>query len=121
MDRTPTVVKMDPPAPTQPVALAAGERPVPSGRRLAAASVSPNTRRAYSGALRRLDAWLAGRALEDATLAGYLAELHEQGRAPLERVDGGGRGALPGSPRRRAEPCRGTNGPGPRGLPADCR
>ena len=56
------VVKMDPPAPTQPVALAAGERPVPSGRRLAAASVSPNTRRAYSGALRRLDAWLAGRA-----------------------------------------------------------
>ena len=82
MDRTPTVVKMDPPAPTQPVALAAGERPVPSARRLAAASVSPNTRRAYSGALRRLDAWLAGRALEDATLAVYLAELHEQGRAP---------------------------------------
>ena len=82
MDRTPTVVKMDPPAPTQPVALAGGERPVPSARRLAAASVSPNTRRAYSGALRRLDAWLAGRALEDATLAVYLAELHEQGRAP---------------------------------------
>ena len=54
----------------------------PVARRLAAATVSPNTRRAYAGALRRLDAWLAGRRLEDATLAGYLAELHEQGRAP---------------------------------------
>ena len=81
MDRTPAVVKMDPPAPTRPAA-AAPEGPAPAARRLAAASVSPNTRRAYSGALRRLDAWLAGRRLEDATLAGYLAELHEQGRAP---------------------------------------
>ena len=57
-------------------------RPRPAARRLAAASVSPNTRRACAEALRRLDAWLAGRRLEDATLAGYLAELHEQGRAP---------------------------------------
>ena len=56
--------------------------PAPAARRLAAASVSPSTRRAYAGALRRLDAWLAGRRLEDTTLAGYLAELHEQGRAP---------------------------------------
>ena len=75
------MVKMEPPAPTRPAA-AALEGPAPAARRLAAASVSPNTRRAYSGALRRLDAWLAGRRLEDATLAGYLAELHEQGRAP---------------------------------------
>ena len=37
---------------------------------------APNTRRAYSGALRRLDAWLDGRPLEDTTLAAYL------GRAP---------------------------------------
>ena len=81
MDRTPPVVKMDPPVPTRPAA-AALEGPAPAARRLAAASVSPNTRRAYTGALRRLDAWLAGRRLEDATLAGYLAELHEQGRAP---------------------------------------
>ena len=58
------------------------ERPTPSARRLAEASISPNTRRAYSGALRRLDAWLDGRPLEDATLATYLAELHDQGRAP---------------------------------------
>ena len=34
------------------------------------------------------------------------------GKSPVERVDGGGRGALPGPPRRRAEPCRGTDGPG---------
>ena len=73
-------MKMDPPAPTRPAA--ALEGPAPAARRLVEASVSPNTRRAYSGALRRLDAWLAGRCLKDATLAGYLAELHEQGRAP---------------------------------------
>ena len=79
MARTSAVVKMDSIAPTGPAAL---ERPAPTARRLAEASLSPNTRRAYSGALRRLDAWLAGRALEDATLAAYLAELHDQGRAP---------------------------------------
>ena len=61
-------------------AAAALERPTPTARRLAEASLSPNTRRAYSGALRRLDAWLAGRPLEDATLAAYVAELHDQGR-----------------------------------------
>ena len=50
------------------------ERPAPTARHLAEASVSPNTRRrrAYSGALRRLDAWLDGRPIEDATLAAYL-------------------------------------------------
>ena len=63
-------------------AAATHEGPAPAARRLAGASVSPNTRRAYAGAQRRLDAWLAVRRLEDATLAGYLAELHEQGRAP---------------------------------------
>ena len=72
---------MDSLAPTR-TAAAELDRSTPTARRLAAASISPNTRRAYSGALRRLDAWLAGRALEDATLAGYLVELHEQGRAP---------------------------------------
>ena len=68
-------------APPRPAA-AELERPAPTARRLAEASISPNTRRAYSGALRRLDAWLDGRPLEDATLAAYLAELHDQGRAP---------------------------------------
>ena len=52
-----------------------------SARRLAQASVSPHTRRAYAGALRRLDAWLAGRELDDGRLAAYLAELFEAGRA----------------------------------------
>ena len=36
-------------------------RPTQTARRLVEASVSPNTRRAYAGALRRLDAWLDGR------------------------------------------------------------
>ena len=52
-----------------------------SARRLAQASVSPHTRRAYAGALQRLDAWLAGRELDDGRLAAYLAELFEAGRA----------------------------------------
>ena len=60
-------------------------RPSATARRLVEASVSPNTRRAYAGALRRLDAWLDGRELHDVTLAAYLAELH----------DGGRRGVLP--------------------------
>ena len=53
-------------------AAAAHERPTPTARRLAAASISPNTRRAYSGALRRL---------HDQGLAAYLAELDDQGRS----------------------------------------
>ena len=56
-------------------------RPTPTARRLVEASVSPNTRRAYAGALRRLDAWLDGRELDDVALAAYLAELHDAGRA----------------------------------------
>ena len=56
-------------------------RPTQTARRLVEASVSPNTRRAYAGALRRLDAWLDGRPLHDVTLAAYLAELHDAGRA----------------------------------------
>ena len=56
-------------------------RPTPTARRLVEASVSPNTRRAYASALRRLDAWLDGRELDDVALAAYLAELHDAGRA----------------------------------------
>ena len=36
-------------------------RPSATARRLVNASLSPNTRRAYAGALGQLDAWLAGR------------------------------------------------------------
>ena len=56
-------------------------RPTATARRLVNASVSDNTRRAYAGALGQLDAWLAGRRLDDAALAAYLAELHDAGRA----------------------------------------
>ena len=70
----------DSPARTDPAEAEIG-RPTPTARRLVEASVSPNTRRAYAGALRRLDAWLAGRPLHDVTLAAYLAELHDVGRA----------------------------------------
>ena len=46
-------------------------------------SVSANTRRAYEGALRRLQEWLAGRSLDDATLAEYLAARFEVGHSPV--------------------------------------
>ena len=84
----------DSPARTDPEEAAIG-RPTPTARRLVEASVSPNTRRAYAGALRRLDAWLGSRELHDVTLAAYLAELHDAG-------SGGSRGArLCGVRRRR--------------------
>ena len=70
----------DSPARTDPEEAAIG-RPTQTARRLVEASVSPNTRRAYAGALRRLDAWLDGRELDDVALAAYLAELHDAGRA----------------------------------------
>ena len=70
----------DSPARIGPEEAAIG-RPTQTARRLVEASVSPNTRRAYAGALRRLDVWLDGRELHDVTLAAYLAELHDAGRA----------------------------------------
>ena len=75
--------------PTDPAALA--RRPDPAGplavatpttRKLADASISVNTRRAYAGALRRLDAWRGAAPVDDASLAVYLGELFEAGRAP---------------------------------------
>ena len=58
-------------------------RPTATARRLVDDSLSPNTRRAYvyAGALSQLDAWLAGRGLDDAALAANLAELHDASRA----------------------------------------
>ena len=53
-----------------------------SARTLAAASLSSNTKRAYGSALARLDGWLAGRPLDDAALAAYLASIHDAGRSP---------------------------------------
>ena len=54
----------------------------PTTRKLADASISLNTRRAYAGALRRLDAWRGAAPVDDASLAVYLGELFEAGRAP---------------------------------------
>ena len=65
------------PDPAGPLAVA-----TPTTRRLADASLSVNTRRAYAGALRRLDAWRGAAPVDDASLAVYLGELFEAGRAP---------------------------------------
>ncbi len=53
-----------------------------SARALASASISAATRRAYAGALARVDAWLTGRPLNDATLSVYLAERFDAGASP---------------------------------------
>ena len=50
-----------------------------SARGLVAASLSPNTRRAYARSLHRLDRWLTGRPLDDAHLATYVAHLFDAG------------------------------------------
>lgn len=59
---------------------------LPAERREAAALAlearAPATRRAYARALARLDSFLAGRALTDATLAAHVAALAEDGQAP---------------------------------------
>ena len=54
--------------------------------RLIEASISANTRKAYAAALDRLDRFLNGQPLNDATLAEYLTELHEYGH-PSQRAD----------------------------------
>ena len=54
----------------------------PTIRKLAEASISVNTRRAYLGALTRVDAWRGDDPLTDGVLAAYLGELFEAGRAP---------------------------------------
>ena len=46
--------------------------------------LSRGGRRVCPGALRRLDSWLDGRGLQDATLAAYLAELTSLRRIPDE-------------------------------------
>ena len=68
-----------------PRASGAQSRPSPStltARRLAEASLAPNTGGTYGGKLRRLRSWIHGRQLDDASLAASLAALHDAGRAP---------------------------------------
>ena len=54
----------------------------PTTRRLAAHSLSANTRAAYTRAVRQFDAWRDAAPATDATLAAYIGALFEQGRAP---------------------------------------
>ena len=61
---------------------AAGRRHADHAPKLADASISVNTRRAYAGALRRLDAWRGAAPVDDASLAVYLGTIFEAGRAP---------------------------------------
>ena len=51
----------------------------PTTASLVQASISAGTRRAYRGALGRLDEWLGGRVLDDHTLSEWIAGLHERG------------------------------------------
>ena len=60
----------------------------PTTRRLADASISRNTRRAYLGALARLDAWRGTAPLTDALLAAYLGAIFEAGRTAADRGRG---------------------------------
>ena len=76
------------PDPAGPLAVA-----TPTTRKLADASLSVNTRRAYAGALRRLDTWRGTAPVDDASLAVYLGELFEAGRAPATADRGRGQAA----------------------------
>ena len=73
-------------------------------------ALSPNTRRAYSGP-RRLARRPGARGRDPRRLP---RRAPRPGASPGKRLDGGGRGVLPGPPRRGAEPGRGTHRPGPR-------
>ena len=75
-----TFVVKEPLAQIAPAEAAIGP-PTATARRMVDGLVSANTRRVYAGALRRLDAWLDGRLLDDVSLAAYVAELHDGGRA----------------------------------------
>lgn len=72
------------PLPTPDPALPSLPPHTETAQALAAASIAPNTRRAYTAALGRLDTWLAelDRPLIDPTLAEYLSELFETGKTP---------------------------------------
>ena len=110
----------DSPARTDPEE-AVIERPTPTARRLVEASVSPNTRRAYAGALRRLDAWLDGRPLHDVTLAAYLSELHDAGRASSSASMAVAAACFRATAGRAARARRRADGPDKRRVPAHRR
>ena len=76
------IVQTTPPDPAALAQGSPGAAATPTTRRLAAHSLSANTRAAYSCALRQFDTWRGAAPATDATLAAYLGWLFEQGRAP---------------------------------------
>ena len=108
--------KMDTtPRATRPAA-AELEPPAPTTRRLAEASISPNTRRTY----------LRGAPPPQRLARRPAARGHRPGRVPRrtprtgpsagEHDDGGSRGVVQDPPRRQPDPGRETDSPGPRRL-----
>ena len=104
--------------PTDPAALArrpdtAGPLAVatPTTRRLADASISLNTRRAYLGALRRLDAWRGAAPVDDASLAVLPRRALRGGPRARHRRHGRRRRPVSGQARRPARPRRGSDRP----------
>ena len=57
----------------------------PQTRKLMEKAITANTKRAYQGALSRLDEWLIDRQLDDSSLAEYVQYLHSTGKAPSTR------------------------------------
>lgn len=45
-------------------------------------SAAPNTIKAYRNAIKKLEAWLCGRPLNDCLLASYITELHQDDKSP---------------------------------------
>ena len=86
-------------------------------RCLAADALSREHPRQYSGALRRLDAWLGRPRARGRDPRRLPRRAPRPGESPGKRLGGGGHGLLPGPPRQRAEPGRGTHRPGPRRRP----
>ncbi len=71
--------------PARPAATPSHPEPAcvnPTTAGLVQASISAGTRRAYRGALGRLDAWLGGRALDDHALSEWIAGIHDRGLSP---------------------------------------
>ena len=114
--------------PTAPTALA--RRPdtvgalavaTPTTRKLADASISVNTRRAYAGALRRVDAWRVAAQVDDASLARLPRRALRGGPRASHRRPRRRRRPVSGQARRPAGPRRGSDRPRVGRLPAHGR
>ena len=89
----------------------------PARRRLS----QPQHPTGLPGARRRLDAWRGAAPVDDASLAAYLGELFEAGRAPATAALGRRRRPVSGHARRPAGPRRGSDRPRVGRLPSHGR